>query len=161
MIGTFIAVFLGVTGVVYVNYPDRIAYPREFPGGLERELGGPGAVRVRWITNPKDVEKLELTMQNRRARRVMRTLEPYILAYHLSCSLCTCNLGRNSGHQIRVYPTPFTFLSWTCPASCFVTGVPPSLYSICHACHIMTERSTFKGLHRFKLRLNCGSRCSE
>jgi NADH dehydrogenase (ubiquinone) 1 beta subcomplex subunit 8 len=47
MIGTFIATVLGVSGVVYFNYPDRIAYPREFEAGLERELGGPGAVRAR------------------------------------------------------------------------------------------------------------------
>lgn len=46
MIGTFIATFLGVSGVVYAFYPDMPAYPREFPGGLERELGGAGAVRV-------------------------------------------------------------------------------------------------------------------
>lgn len=47
MIGTFVATFLGVTGLVYLNYPDKPAYPREFEGGLEKELGGPGAVRVR------------------------------------------------------------------------------------------------------------------
>lgn len=47
MIGTFIATVLGVSGLVYLNYPDRVAYPREFENGLERELGGPGAVRVR------------------------------------------------------------------------------------------------------------------
>ncbi|VUC24765.1 unnamed protein product [Clonostachys rosea] len=47
MIGTFIATVLGVSGLVYLNYPDRIAYPREFENGLERELGGPGAVRAR------------------------------------------------------------------------------------------------------------------
>ena len=46
MIGTFVTVFLGVTGIVYLNYPDRPTYPRSFEGGLERELGGPGAVRV-------------------------------------------------------------------------------------------------------------------
>jgi NADH dehydrogenase (ubiquinone) 1 beta subcomplex subunit 8 len=46
MIGTFVAVFLSVSGLVYLNYPDQIAYPREFEGGLERELGGPGAMRV-------------------------------------------------------------------------------------------------------------------
>jgi len=46
MVGTFIAVFLGVSSVVYMNYPDKPSYPREFEGGLERELGGPGAVRV-------------------------------------------------------------------------------------------------------------------
>ncbi|KAH8736283.1 hypothetical protein BGZ61DRAFT_441769 [Ilyonectria robusta] len=47
MVGTFIAVFLSVTGVVYLNYPDMVAYPREFENGLQRELGGPGAVRAR------------------------------------------------------------------------------------------------------------------
>ncbi|GJN66151.1 hypothetical protein PLIIFM63780_003620 [Purpureocillium lilacinum] len=47
MVGTFIAVFLGVSSVVYMNYPDKPSYPREFEGGLERELGGPGAVRAR------------------------------------------------------------------------------------------------------------------
>lgn len=46
MVGSFITVFLGVTGIVYLNYPDMPSYPREFEGGLERELGGPGAVRV-------------------------------------------------------------------------------------------------------------------
>lgn len=46
MLSTFFAVFLGVSGIVYLNYPDRVAYPREFEGGLERELGGPGAMRV-------------------------------------------------------------------------------------------------------------------
>ena len=46
MIGTFVATVLGVSGLVYLNYPDKVAYPREFEGGLQRELGGPGAVRV-------------------------------------------------------------------------------------------------------------------
>ncbi|RSL93020.1 hypothetical protein BHE90_001541 [Fusarium euwallaceae] len=47
MVGTFITVFMSVTGLVYLNYPDSPAYPREFEGGLERELGGPGATRAR------------------------------------------------------------------------------------------------------------------
>ncbi|KAF7561416.1 hypothetical protein G7046_g2725 [Stylonectria norvegica] len=47
MVGTFVAVFMTVTGLVYLNYPDRPAYPREFEGGLERELGGIGARRAR------------------------------------------------------------------------------------------------------------------
>lgn len=46
MIGTFVSVFLGVTTITYLTYPDQPSYPREFEGGLERELGGPGAVRV-------------------------------------------------------------------------------------------------------------------
>jgi len=51
MIGTFVATVLGVSGLVYLNYPDKVAYPREFEGGLQRELGGPGAVRV-GLRNP-------------------------------------------------------------------------------------------------------------
>jgi NADH dehydrogenase (ubiquinone) 1 beta subcomplex subunit 8 len=46
MIGSFVAVFMTVVGAVYITYPDRKAYPREFEDGLERELGGSGAVRV-------------------------------------------------------------------------------------------------------------------
>ena len=29
-----------------MTYPDKQSAPREFEGGLERELGGPGALRV-------------------------------------------------------------------------------------------------------------------
>ncbi|KAL2268265.1 hypothetical protein VTJ83DRAFT_3111 [Remersonia thermophila] len=46
-IGVFIATFLSVCYAVKLTYPDRATYPREFEGGLERELGGPGAVRAR------------------------------------------------------------------------------------------------------------------
>ena len=47
--GTFIATVLGLCGVVYLTYPDQPAVPRTFPGGLEEELGGKGAVRVSHI----------------------------------------------------------------------------------------------------------------
>lgn len=42
----FIATVLGMCYVVKAVYPDKKSYPREFDGGLERELGGAGAVRV-------------------------------------------------------------------------------------------------------------------
>lgn len=45
-IGSFVAVFVGLCYTVKAFYPDKKSYPREFVGGLERELGGPGAVRV-------------------------------------------------------------------------------------------------------------------
>lgn len=45
-IATFIATFLSVCYVVKATYPDRPSFPREFEGGLERELGGAGATRV-------------------------------------------------------------------------------------------------------------------
>ncbi|KAK4194917.1 putative NADH:ubiquinone oxidoreductase 20.1kD subunit [Triangularia verruculosa] len=46
-IGAFVVVFLGVLFGVKQVYPDRISYPREFEGGLVRELGGEGAIRAR------------------------------------------------------------------------------------------------------------------
>ena len=45
-IGCFAAFILGTCGLIYLVYPDRPSAPRTFPGGLERELGGPNAVRV-------------------------------------------------------------------------------------------------------------------
>lgn len=47
-IGIFIATFLSVCYAVKATYPDVPAYPREFDGGLQRELGGSGAIRVSW-----------------------------------------------------------------------------------------------------------------
>ncbi|KAK4192339.1 putative NADH:ubiquinone oxidoreductase 20.1kD subunit [Podospora australis] len=46
-IAAFIALFLSVVYTVKLTYPDRVSYPREFEGGLERELGGAGGVRAR------------------------------------------------------------------------------------------------------------------
>jgi NADH dehydrogenase (ubiquinone) 1 beta subcomplex subunit 8 len=38
--------FLGFCGVISLTYPDKPSVPRTFPDGLEKELGGAGAVRV-------------------------------------------------------------------------------------------------------------------
>jgi NADH dehydrogenase (ubiquinone) 1 beta subcomplex subunit 8 len=45
-IGVFVAAFLTVCYGVKLTYADRKSYPREFEDGLERELGGAGAMRV-------------------------------------------------------------------------------------------------------------------
>ncbi|QSZ29200.1 hypothetical protein DSL72_003711 [Monilinia vaccinii-corymbosi] len=45
-LGAFVATVFGLCTVVRILYPDRPSAPREFEGGLERELGGPTAVRV-------------------------------------------------------------------------------------------------------------------
>ncbi|KAI1329203.1 NADH:ubiquinone oxidoreductase subunit [Xylariaceae sp. FL0255] len=60
-LGVFITVFCGVLYVVKALYPDRKAFPREFEGGLERELGGPGAVRARSPDDPEpyQIEEVE------------------------------------------------------------------------------------------------------
>lgn len=47
-VGIFIATFLSVCYAIKLTYPDLAAVPREFEGGLEKELGGSGAVRVSW-----------------------------------------------------------------------------------------------------------------
>ncbi|WQF84336.1 Putative NADH dehydrogenase [ubiquinone] 1 beta subcomplex subunit 8 [Colletotrichum destructivum] len=61
-IGAFVVAFFGVCGVVAANYPDKPSYPREFPDGLERELGGASAVRKGWRCGPmKKSTQEELT----------------------------------------------------------------------------------------------------
>lgn len=44
LLGCFVTSFLGLAGVVSLNYPDRPSAQRTFEGGLDRELGGVGAV---------------------------------------------------------------------------------------------------------------------
>ncbi|KAF2858249.1 hypothetical protein K470DRAFT_283372 [Piedraia hortae CBS 480.64] len=46
LVGTFAATVLGVCVLVKGVYPDTPAVPRIFAGGLEKELGGPNAVRA-------------------------------------------------------------------------------------------------------------------
>jgi len=45
-LGCFVGVVLGLCGVVSMFYPDTPTVPRQFEDGLERELGGPGALKV-------------------------------------------------------------------------------------------------------------------
>lgn len=49
-IGVLWLAFAGAVGTlstaVYFTYPDRPAFPKEYEGGLDRELGGMGAVRA-------------------------------------------------------------------------------------------------------------------
>lgn len=45
-IGVFVSLILALCGVVSVYYPDRPSAVRRFPGGLDRELGGKGALLV-------------------------------------------------------------------------------------------------------------------
>jgi len=46
MWGAFISTVLGLSYTVGMLYPDRPSAAKEYEGGLEKELGGPGAVRV-------------------------------------------------------------------------------------------------------------------
>lgn len=44
--GGFISVVLGLSYAVQQNMPDRPSAPKEYPDGLEQELGGKGSLRV-------------------------------------------------------------------------------------------------------------------
>lgn len=44
----FISIVVGTVYWVKATLPPRPSYPKEYEGGLERELGGPGAERVSW-----------------------------------------------------------------------------------------------------------------
>lgn len=70
-IGCFVAVFLSVCYGVKLTYPDRVSYPREFEGGLERELGGVGGIRASQTLGRCESESL--TVQCRLEWRVTRT----------------------------------------------------------------------------------------
>ena len=56
----FIGPIVGLYYTVKAFMPDKPSYPKEYEGGLEAEMGGPGAVRVRgsfhrnrfgWVAN--------------------------------------------------------------------------------------------------------------
>ncbi|KAI9855492.1 MAG: hypothetical protein M1824_006088 [Vezdaea acicularis] len=46
-LGTFVAAVLGLCFVVSRFYPDKPSVPKEYEGGLDRELGGEGALWAR------------------------------------------------------------------------------------------------------------------
>lgn len=46
LVGVAIGTFLTFWGVVYMYYPDRPTVDRGYEGGLDRELGGHGALIV-------------------------------------------------------------------------------------------------------------------
>ncbi|KAJ5496334.1 NADH:ubiquinone oxidoreductase ASHI subunit [Penicillium fimorum] len=46
-LGCFVVAFLGLVGVVSLNYPDKPSVPKTYADGLEKELGGPGALPAR------------------------------------------------------------------------------------------------------------------
>jgi len=71
-IGIFVSVFVSVCYAVSKVYPDRVSYPREFEGGLEKELGGAGAIRVRRATQGEPWRRALLTGAFRRERPTMR-----------------------------------------------------------------------------------------
>ena len=53
--------FFGCIGTlsyaVYATYPDRPAFPKEYEDGLDKELGGLGAVRVSSVAEPSILER--------------------------------------------------------------------------------------------------------
>ncbi|KAJ5121160.1 NADH:ubiquinone oxidoreductase ASHI subunit [Penicillium bovifimosum] len=46
-LGCFVVAFLGLVGIVSLNYPDKPSVPKTYVDGLEKELGGPNALPAR------------------------------------------------------------------------------------------------------------------
>lgn len=67
LIGCFAAAIGTLYTVVSFVYPDRPSVPREFPGGLEEELGGKYAVRVSVIYSTLQEPTNQSTRHERRA----------------------------------------------------------------------------------------------
>jgi hypothetical protein len=67
-IGAFVATFFSVLYVVKLSYPDKRSYPREFEGGLEKELGGAGALIV--STGPTTWARADADSRVRQGRLV-------------------------------------------------------------------------------------------
>jgi NADH dehydrogenase (ubiquinone) 1 beta subcomplex subunit 8 len=72
-IGCFVAVVFGLCGIVAMTYPDKPSAPREFEGGLERELGGPNAVRV------SGIHQLMRKTSNSRYRRELLAMSKWTM----------------------------------------------------------------------------------
>ena len=53
--GAFISFLAGVYYIAKHTTPDLPAVPREFPDGLEHELGGPHALRVRIFVSDRHI----------------------------------------------------------------------------------------------------------
>lgn len=66
--GGFISCILGITYFVTMTYPGKPSAPTEYPGGLDQELGGAGAVRVRsqscMMANTR-IEKLTISQAHK------------------------------------------------------------------------------------------------
>ena len=45
-VGAFVVAVFALLGAVRLTYPDKPSVAKEYEGGLERELGGPLALRV-------------------------------------------------------------------------------------------------------------------
>ncbi|KAI9817253.1 MAG: hypothetical protein M1827_001366 [Pycnora praestabilis] len=56
LLSCFVGAVFTLCGVVYLYYPDKPSAPREFPEGLERELGGQGALRARKVGERQPLE---------------------------------------------------------------------------------------------------------
>jgi hypothetical protein len=65
-------------GVVRQFYPDKPGVPRTFPGGLDRELGGPGAVPVSRQVYIRDTEVLTFRYPGSYRRGGNLNIHPFI-----------------------------------------------------------------------------------
>lgn len=82
----FVATILSVVYAAKLTYPDRPAYPREFEGGLEKELGGSGARRASFddayifdegVTDKMHRQELQVTQSHSRMQWTLTEQVPH------------------------------------------------------------------------------------
>jgi hypothetical protein len=78
LLGAFVASIFVLMGVVRQFYPDKPGVPRTFPGGLDRELGGPGAVPVSRQVYMRDTEMLTFDCPGSYRRGGYLNIHPFI-----------------------------------------------------------------------------------
>lgn len=81
LFGSFWAVFGSFAAVTYYLRPDKPSAPRTFPNGLEKELGGPDALRVSCCRPPplqNDGANVATPGEEGRRGRVVKTLRKHL-----------------------------------------------------------------------------------
>lgn len=102
-LGMFVAAFLSVCYAIKLTYPDVPSYPKEFEGGLERELGGSGGIRVRIGLFCCAVgEKVSLTTVTGKSTGRPRTIpERSGCGLSWACTLEISDYGRNGTAELK------------------------------------------------------------
>lgn len=127
LMGSFVASVLGLCVVVGQLYPDTPTVPRRFPNGLEKELGGPGALLVRVIYALAVRRTHSLTSMHRRSKKAKRTHSTFKFVKFIPLSFAPCSsLYQHFDHAQRVLPPCAKQLCWlatskTCHTSPFGT----------------------------------------
>lgn len=91
LLGCFAASVGALCWVVSKNYPDKPSMPRRFPGGLDRELGGPGTIYVSlgFSLLRASSDKINDRPRMTRTMKTKQTGQPRIDQFQIQSRLCS------------------------------------------------------------------------